>query len=303
MYPHFEFFQKIVEVFRASGHSVPYFNDKELSWKWEWAKQMADTSHELGFPLQSGSSLAVTWRLPSVEMPLGAAVREALAIGYGPVGSYDFHGLETIQCMVERRRGGESGVQWLQAYRGDSFWQAHRDGVWSTALFRAALSRSLTLRPGRATFTDVFPSLEEMQAMVPDPVAYHYQHADGLRSTMIMLNGMLRDFNFAATIDGQTRPCSTQIYLHMPDGRTTLASFFSPLVHAAEQMFLTGKSQYPVERNLLTSGLVPVGVKASGGVRATTGGRKTQAMPGRVDTPQLASVRYQPNPESNFWRS
>ena len=46
---------------------------------------------------------------------------------YGGVDSYDFHGLETIQCMVERRKGGESGVKWVQAYRGDKFWQACRD--------------------------------------------------------------------------------------------------------------------------------------------------------------------------------
>ena len=211
-FPHFEFFEQITAVFRKSGRSVPYFNDKELSWKWEWSKQMADTSHELGFPLQSGSSLPVTWRLPSVEMPMGAPVKEALSIAYGPVGSYDFHGLETIQCMVERRRGGESGVQWLQAYRGNSFWQAHRDGVWSPALFRAALSRSLTLSPS-SNFTNTFPTIEEMQALVPDPVAYHYEHTDGLKSTMILLNGLVRDFNFAATIEGQPKPFSTQMYL------------------------------------------------------------------------------------------
>src|SRR5690348_4758013 len=77
-YPRWEFFQKIVEVFRASGRSVPVFNDKHLSWNWEWAKAMYDTSRELKFPLMAGSSLAVTWRTPQVEMPLGARITEAL---------------------------------------------------------------------------------------------------------------------------------------------------------------------------------------------------------------------------------
>ena len=108
MHPHYEFFEEIVKVFRASGRSVPYFNDKELSWRFDWSKNMVDTSHELGFPLQGGSSLAVTWRVPSVEFPLGATAREAVSVGYGGMGSYDFHGLETIQCMVERRKGGET---------------------------------------------------------------------------------------------------------------------------------------------------------------------------------------------------
>ena len=70
---------------------------------------MYDTSRELGFPFMAGSSLPVTWRTPSVEMPLGRAHREAMCVCYGGVDSYDFHGLETIQCMVERRRGGRRG--------------------------------------------------------------------------------------------------------------------------------------------------------------------------------------------------
>ncbi len=138
-HPHFEFFEQITKVFHDSGRSVPYFNDKELSYRWDWSKQMVDTSQQMGFPLQGGSSLAVTWRVPSVEFPLGATVHEAVSVGYGGMGSYDFHGLETIQCMVERRKGGETGVEWLQTYRGDGFWTAWQQGVWSQALVKAAL--------------------------------------------------------------------------------------------------------------------------------------------------------------------
>jgi hypothetical protein len=290
MRPHYEFFEQITNVFRSSGRSVPYFNDKELSWNWDWSKKMVDVSHELNFPLQGGSSLAVTWRVPSVEFPLGAVAKEALSVGYGGMGSYDFHGLETIQCMVERRKGGETGVEWLQTYRGPAFWKAYQDGVWSQALVKSALSRSSTLRPGDTSFTDIFPTIEQMKTMVPDPVAYQYRHRDGLLSTMILMNGMVRDFTFAATIEGQSKPFSTQMYLPMPDGRTTLASFFSPLVWNAEQMFLTGKAQYPIERTLLTSGLLIAGIDSD---------KKGE----RLQTPNLAAVSYQPNPTSTFWRS
>ncbi|MCU1224692.1 MAG: hypothetical protein JWQ42_2785 [Edaphobacter sp.] len=290
MHPHYEFFEQITRVFRDSGRSVPYFNDKELSWNWDWSKKMVDVSHELGFPFQGGSSLAVTWRVPSVEFPTGATVNEAISIGYGGMGSYDFHGLETIQCMVERRKGGETGVEWLQTYRGDSFWKAHQEGVWSQALVKAALSRSATLRSGDPTFTNIFPTIEQMKAMVPNPVAYHYRHRDGLRCTMLLMGGMVRDFTFAATIEGQSKPFSTQMYLPMPDGRTTLASFFTPLVYNAEKMFLTGKAQYPVERTLLTSGLLIAGVDSDSQGK-------------RIETPHLAAVNYQPYPESSYWRS
>ena len=289
-YPRYQFFQQIVDVFKNSGKSVPVFNDKHLSWKWEWAKEMYDTSRAMKFPLMSGSSLAVTWRIPSVEMPSGVKIREALCVCYGGVDSYDYHGLETLQCMVERRKGGESGVRWLQAYRGDQFWQAHRDGVWPKDLFEAALFRSHTLTPARPGFNDMFPSLEDMQRLVKNPVAYRYQHTDGLMCTMILMSGLVEDFNFAARIEGRSEPFSTQMYLPMPPGRTTLANFFSPLVNNFEQMYLTGKETYPAERGLLTTGLTAAGVDS-----LFAGGRK-------LDTPHL-KIAYQAPKESTFWRS
>jgi hypothetical protein len=290
MHPHFEFFDAVTKVFRASGRSVPYFNDKELSWKWEWCKQMVDTAKELNFPLQGGSSLAVCVRVPSVEFPLGATVHEAMSVGYGSISSYDFHALETLQCMVERRKGGEAGVEWVQGYRGEAFWKAHEDGVWSHDLVKACLSRSAVMFSAREGFTNVYPTIEELKARVRNPLAYQYQHRDGLKSTIILFDGLVRDFTFAANIEGQAKPLSTQMYLPMQDGRTTEANFFSALVNNAEQMFLTGKTQYPIERTLMTSGLLIAGVAS---VKA--GGQ-------RLETPNLASINYQPNPQSTFNR-
>ena len=129
-YPRYQFFEQIVAVYVSSGRTVPLFSDKHLSWKWEWAKQMYDTSASMGFPFMAGSSLPVTWRIPSIDMPW-TSVSEALCVCYGGVDSYDFHGLETIQCMVERRAGGETGVRSIQAYRGDRFWDAMKEGAWS----------------------------------------------------------------------------------------------------------------------------------------------------------------------------
>lgn len=287
-YPRYEFFQQIVKVFGASGRSVPVFNDKHLSWNWDWAKEMYDTSRKMGFAFMAGSSLPVTWRTPSLEMPPRARVHEAVCVGYGGVDSYDFHALETIQCMVERRTGGESGVKWVRAYRGENFWKACREKVWPQDLIEAALCRSHTLTPAREGFNDVLPSLEDMQRLVKDPVAYDYEHADGVRCTMLLLSGLVRDFNFAARLDNGI--FSTQMYLPMPDGRTTLANFFSPLVNGMERMFLTDKPTYPVERTLLTTGLTAAGVDSL---------YRGQA---RIETPHLA-VRYEPAAESTFWRT
>jgi len=289
-YPRYEFFQEIFKVFKSSGRAVPVFNDKHLSWNWNYAKEIYDTARSMDFPFMAGSSLPVTWRIPSVEMPLGARIREAMCVCYGGVDSYDFHGLETIQCMVERRRGGETGVKWLQAYRGDQFWQAYQEGVWPRDLMEAALCRSHTLKPTRPGFNDNYPSLAGMQALVKRPVAYRYEHADGLKCTMLLMNGLIEDFNFAARFDGSAPIFSTQMYLPMPPARTSLANFFSPLVHNMELMFLTGKATYPVERTLLTTGLTAAGVESL--FRDQT----------RYDTPHLA-IRYQPPNESTYWRT
>ena len=289
LYPRYELFREIVEVYERSGRSVPIFNDKHLSWNWDWAREMYDTAQRLGFAFMAGSSLPVTWRTPSVDMPLHAEVEEAVCVCYGGVDSYDFHGLETLQCMVERRQGGESGVSWLHARRGEAFWEAFHDEVWSRELFEAALCRSHTLKPSRDGFNNVFPTINEMKRMVEDPVAYTYEHRDGVKCTMILFSGLVEDFNFAARVSGRSEPLSTQMYLPMPPARTSLANFFSPQVNNVEQMFLTGESAYPVERTLLTSGLTAAGVDSlhEGQVR--------------LETPHL-DVEYPAPENSTFWR-
>ncbi|NKB66062.1 MAG: hypothetical protein GKR89_03270 [Candidatus Latescibacteria bacterium] len=290
LYPRYELFKQIAAVYRTTGNSAPIFNDKHLSWRWDWAKEMYDISRELDFAFMAGSSLPVTWRTPSIDMPMESPLTEGMCVGYGGVDSYDFHALETLQCMVERRKGGETGVRWLDTYRGERFWKAHHEGAWSRELFEACLTRSHTLTPGRAGFNNPFPTLDELKKLVEDPIAYQYEHNDGLKSTMILMNGLVQDFNFAGHLEGTEEPLSTQMYLPMPPARTTLANFFSPQVNNVEQMFLSGQATYPVERTLLTGGLVTAAVDSM---------HQDQV---RVETPHL-DVVYQANPESTFWRT
>ncbi|MDA0746468.1 MAG: hypothetical protein O2954_08105 [bacterium] len=290
LYPRYELFKQITAVYRTTGKTAPIFNDKHLSWNWDWAKEMYDISKEMDFAFMAGSSLPVTWRTPPLDMPLDAKIIEAVGVGYGGVDSYDFHGLETIQCMTERRSGGETGVRWLETYRGDRFWEAHHNGLWSRDLFESAICRSHTLASARNGFNHIFPTINDIKTLVEDPIAYHYEHNDGLKSTLLLLNGLVRDFNFAARIEGRAAPLSTQMYLPMPPAHTTLANFFSPQVNHVESMFLTGKPAYPVERTLLTTGLVAAAVDSL---------HEDQK---RIETPHL-NIKYQPTKESTFWRT
>ena len=152
LYPRYEFFKQCVEVFEKDGRAVPVYNDKHLSYSFEKAKWMVDASRRLKFPMLAGSSLPVTWRLPDIELPLGCEIEDALMVGVGGSDAMDYHALEAMQCMIERRKGGETGVRAVQMIEGDAVWKAGEEGRWSKELLTAALSRSDT--PQGLTVTD-----------------------------------------------------------------------------------------------------------------------------------------------------
>ena len=162
LYPRWDFFRQTVEVFRASGRSVPVFCDKHLSYNWEEAAEMVDLSRRLGFGLMAGSSLPVSRRIPSLDMPWEAEVEEILSVGVGGIDSYDIHSLEAMQCLAERRRGGESGVVSIEAWRGEKVWQGLAAGSWDAggwdpALFEACLCRSHSLTPADESNRHTYP--------------------------------------------------------------------------------------------------------------------------------------------------
>jgi hypothetical protein len=253
LYPRYEFFQQCVEVFEKDGRAAPVFNDKHLSYSFEKAKGMVDASRRLGFPMLAGSSLPVTWRLPDIEVPLNCEIEEALMVGEGGSDDMDFHALEAMQCMVERRKGGEAGVKAVQLIDGEAVWKAGAEGRWSSDLLTAALSRSdtplgLTVKDGR---TQDLVRSGELPKLAKDPWAYFIEYSDGLKATLLMLTGAVKDFNFAARVKGLGL-MSTQ-FLLTPEPNVTYSAC---LINKVVEMFSTGRAPYPVERTLLTSGIL-----------------------------------------------
>ena len=104
-HPHCEFFAQIIQVFRDSGRSVPYFNDKELSYRWDWSqidgRYLARTRLPAAGRFQPPRELADSLG----RVSLGATVTEALSIYYGPFASYDFHAIETPAMHGRAARG------------------------------------------------------------------------------------------------------------------------------------------------------------------------------------------------------
>lgn len=287
-YPRYELFMQIADVVARDGRAIPVFNDKHLSWNLDWAFEMVARAEKLNIPFLAGSSLPVTWRMPSIDMPMGASVDEMMCIAIGSVDSYDFHALEVIQCMAERRRGGETGVVALQALKGDAFWKAFdshgwSQGGWDPRLFEACLSRSQTLAQ-TPTGSHRYPTVEQIKSWVKEPVAYRFEYADGTKATMLLMNGLVGDFTFAARIKNEPQPLSTLFYLP-PNPNVTYSAV---LMAQAEELFVTGKPPYPIQRTLLTTGLVQAGVAS-----LAQGGK-------RLETPRLASIRYAAPLKSTF---
>jgi hypothetical protein len=253
LYPRYEWFKQCVEVFEKDGRAVPVFNDKNLSYSFAKAKWMVEASRRLGFPVLAGSSLPVTWRLPDIELPLGCEIEEAMMVGEGESDAMDYHALEALQCMVERRKGGETGVKAVQLIENDEVWKAGEEGRWSVDLLTAALSRSdtpqgLTVKDGR---TQDLVHNGELPKLARNPWAYLIEYADGLKATLLMLDGVLADFNFAARVKGSGIQ-STQ-FLLTPEPNVTYSAC---LIGKVEEMFTTRRAPYPVERTLIVSGIL-----------------------------------------------
>lgn len=284
LYPRFEFLEQVVRVFEQDGRAVPVFNDKHLSYSWEKARQMVAHSKRLRFPFLAGSSLPVTWRLPPVEVPYGARLREALMVGVGGSDPMDYHALEAMQCMVERRRGGESGIRSVQLLEGDAVWTAASEGRWSRRLLEAALSRSDSLH-GVSELDSRPQDLAnngELRRLVPNPAAYLVERHDGLKTTLLMLNGALEDYTFATELEsGQV--ISTQFFLPP----TPNVTYSACLVAQIEEMFMTGRAPYPVERTQVASSILDRCLDSK-----VDGHR-------RLETPEL-SIRYKAPRESRF---
>jgi hypothetical protein len=286
LYPRYELFQKIVEVFRKSGKSVPVFCDKHLYYDRKKAGEMVATAAKMGFPLYAGSSLPVTWRRPELELPLGVKVQEALVASRGELEIFGIHALEALQCMVERRLKGQQGVKAVTCLEGDAVWKAGNSGLWSWELLEHALGRSpsrnvgdirdncrhFVLPPGRPTFPK-------------GPVAFLIEYRDGLKATVLLLNGHVDDTTFAARVAGEKKPVSTLFYLPPPPG----AAFLEALTVHVENFLATGKPPYPVERTLLTGGILDLALESR------VKGDK------RLDTPDL-DVSYDPPKDSGFLR-
>ncbi len=254
-YPRKEFFDQIVEVMRNSNQAAPIFNDKHLSYRWDWAKQMYDTARELRIPLMAGSSVPLAVRQPALELPAGAEVTEAVSVHGGGLESYDFHGLELLQSLLERRRGDETGIARVQLLAGAAYQEALQQGRWSQELVEAALRAEQQANFRRQPYPQPTATTAGAAAAASSErlVGHHallVTYQDGTPGTVLAIGDSSSRWDFACRLADRPQPLATALY-NGPWGNRNL---FNALSYSIQHFFRTGEAPYPVERTLLVTG-------------------------------------------------
>lgn len=265
-YPRKQFFDQIVAVMRRSNRFVPIFNDKHLSYRWNWAKEMYDTAQKHRIPLMAGSSVPLAQRRPALEIPANSVFEEAISIHSGGFEVYDYHALEVLQSMVEARKGSETGIAAVEFLEGEALFQAAQKGRWSRSLADLAL---------RAEFGDKIPDIR--QPLEGEPThGILVTYRNGGKATVLKVGRRADRWLFSCKLAGEREPRATKLYVG-PWGNRNL---FMALTNAVQQFIVRREAPYPVERTLLVTGALEASVRS-------------RFLNRRIDTPHL-DVAYQP---------
>lgn len=273
LYPRRKFFEEVSKVFEKTKQSVPVFSDKHLAATWADAKWMYDKARELFVPFLAGSSIPVTWRRPALKLPKNCEITGAVQLAYGPSEGYGFHALEGMQCQVERRKGGETGVKAVTCLTGEAMWKAMDDGKFSKDLLESAIARAPETAKG---------SYREICLKNKEAGIFLIEYRDGLVGAVAMLNGFMYEgdgggFCVACQLKGEKEIRSCQYYMQQPDP----FGHFIYLVKAIDSLINTGHAPYPIERPLLTTGMIDAVMTSK-----HEGGK-------RIETPHL-EIKYTP---------
>ena len=241
-----------------------------LSSNLERGRALAKLAASRRIALLAGTAMSVTWRLPEMDLPRDTELSEALIVVQinpppvqatatpptGPQGTLagaELNALEGLLPIIERRRGGEAGVRSVHLLEGDDVWRAGDRKPWSWPLLAAALSRSHSPQgdPVLDGRTQDIAGLGLIPKLARSPRAWLLEHRDGFRTSILVLDGVVGDFNLAVRASNG-RVFSAQLFRAPPP----LEQHFSLLAAVVEEFFQTRKLPWPLERNLLIAGLL-----------------------------------------------
>lgn len=255
-YPRKKRFDEVTGEFRRAGRVLPLMNDKYFAYEWTDAKAMYDRVKSEKIPFFCGSSLPLTWRRPPLTFARGVRLREVLAVSFSDLEEHGYHAIELMQAMAEKRDGGETGVAEVRCVEGDAVFN---DPFWSRDLLTAALRHRVNAVPKNDAL----------------PQAIFVRYRDGLKGTILNLNGQTRDYLFAAR-DAAGQIHSSCFYIQL-----FVHNHWGFMVRHFEDLVLTKRTPFPPERTLLSNGILLAGLDSR------IGGN------GWLATPEL-SVAYEP---------
>ena len=236
--PRWWMYQQVVRVFEQSKRSVPVFNDKHLSYNWDDAKWMFDKSRELNFPLSGGSSIPVYFRKPEIEIAIDTPIKNSIVVGAAPDEGGIFHCIDVLQCFVERRKGGETGVKSVQSIRGGTeTWKWVERNPWAGKLLDSVAAQ-FNLKQG---------AFQENARANVCIVEYN----DGTKGAVIEGRGV--GWTYAGEIEGQKDPTIISMLGFPGPFAQYHASNAQP--HWITEMMVTKKEPFHAERLLLSTGI------------------------------------------------
>jgi hypothetical protein len=241
-YPRRRYFDEIARVMDAERRPLPLYLDKYFAYDWVDAKAIYDGVRRRRVPVLCGSTVPLAWRRPALDLAPGTPFTEILTTSYSDLEEHAYHGIELLQSMAERRKGGETGIARVRYCRGDELWTLADRGEWSRALLDAALTRRINAVP---------------QGSRDAPEAFLVRYSDGLKATIVHANAMTRDYLFAGRIAGRQEPVSTCFYIQL-----YLHNHWSFMVRRFEDLVLTGREPAPIERTLLANGIMLAGLES-----------------------------------------
>jgi hypothetical protein len=205
-------------------------------------------------PIVAGTVMATLQQLPPMDIPskpgIGAQIREALIVVEGPAPQAELAAFDALVSILDRY-GGVRRIHDVRSLEGSAVWEA-ADREWSWRMLAAALSRTdkaqgNTLLDGR---TEDIVGLGFAQKMAKNPRARIIRYSGGLRSSILVLDGVVADVLLAVKAGRRLMPgtiYSTQLF----QSPTPQEEHFSRLVATLLDFFETGTPSWDARRAVI----------------------------------------------------